>query len=186
MAKPKQYPVCLSDEERARLVTFTTSGVASARELRRARILVLAAEHWRDTDVANAVGCCPATVERVRRRCVDEGVEAALVDRTRPGASPILDREQQAILLALTCTDGPRGRGTWTMQLLADQLVVLGVVDRISDETVRRTLKKKRPQAMAKASVVHRGIDSRVRRADGSNPRPVCPSTRPTSSRHRS
>ena len=142
MPKPKQYSVSLSDEERARLVTCTTSGVASAREMRRARILLLAADDWRDADVANAVGCCPATVERVRRRCVDEGVEAALVDRTRPGAAPILESEQNAILVALTCTDGPRGRGTWTMQLLADQLVVLGVVDRISDETVRRTLNK--------------------------------------------
>ena len=142
MPKPKQYSVSLSDEERARLVTFTTSGVASAREMRRARILLLAADDWRDADVANGVGCCPATVERVRRRCVDEGVEAALVDRTRPGAAPILESEQNAILVALTCTDGPRGRGTWTMQLLADQLVVLGVVDRISDETVRRTLNK--------------------------------------------
>lgn len=82
MSKPKQYSVILSDEERAKLVTFTTSGVASARELRRARILLLAADEWRDADVANAVGCCAATVERVRRRCVDEGVEAALVDRT--------------------------------------------------------------------------------------------------------
>lgn len=142
MPRPKQFPVTLTTEERAKLVTFTTSGVASARELRRARMLLLAAEDWRDADVADAVGCCAATVERVRRRCADDGVEAALVDRPRPGAVPILDSEQEAILIALACTDGPDGRGTWTMQLLADQLVVLGVVERISDETVRRTLKK--------------------------------------------
>jgi putative transposase len=142
MTKPKQYRVTLTNEQRAKLVTFTSKGVASARELRRARILLLAAEDWLDADVAQAVGCCPATVERVRRRCADEGIEAALVDRLRPGALPLLDSEQTAILVALACTDGPEGRGTWTMQMLADHLIVLGVVDRISDETVRRTLKK--------------------------------------------
>lgn len=142
MPKPKQYRVVLTVDERARLVTFTTTGVASAREVRRARMLLLAADDWRDDDVAQAVGCCAATVERVRRRCADDGVAAALVDRTRPGAAPILDSAQEAMLIALACTDGPRGRGTWTMQLLADRLVSLGVVARISDETVRRTLKK--------------------------------------------
>jgi putative transposase len=92
--------------------------------------------------VADATGCCAATVERVRRRCWEDGVEAALHDRTRPGGAPLLDSEAEATLIALACTDGPDGRGTWTMQLLADRLVSLGVVERISDETVRRTLKK--------------------------------------------
>jgi transposase len=183
MPKLKQYPVLLADEERAKLVACTTSGVASARELRRARILLLAAENWLDADVAHAVGCCAATVERVRRRCADDGVEAALVDRTRPGAARILDSEQEAILIALACTDGPNGRSTWTMQLLADQLVVLGVVAQISDETVRRTLKK-RSQTLATARVVSHGADSGVRVADGSNPRPVCRSPRPAQSGH--
>lgn len=142
MAKPKTYRVHLTDEERTRLQDFTTKGVASARELRRARILLLAAGDRLDTEVADAVGCCPATVERVRRRCADEGVEAALHDRTRPGGTPLLDSQAEATLIALACTDGPAGRGSWTMQLLADRLVALGVVERISDETVRRTLKK--------------------------------------------
>jgi hypothetical protein len=69
-------------------------------------------------------------------------VAAALHDRTRPGARPRLDAEGEAVLIALACTDGPAGRGTWTMQLLADRLVALAVVEQILDETVRRTLKK--------------------------------------------
>jgi hypothetical protein len=142
VSKPKTYRVTLTDEERQRLRDFTTKGVASARELRRARILLLAAEDRLDAEVADAVGCCVATVERLRQRCVAEGVEVALRDRTRLGGAPLLDSHAEAVLIALACTDGPAGRGTWTMQLLAERLVALAIVDRISAETVRRTLKK--------------------------------------------
>ena len=142
MAKPKAYPVVLTDGERQRLQEFTTKGIASAREVRRARILLLAAEGRLDAAVADAVGCVVATVERLRRRCFEEGVEAALRDRTRPGGTPLLDDQAEAVLVALACADGPAGRGPWTMQVLADRLVALDVVPRISDETVRRTLKK--------------------------------------------
>jgi hypothetical protein len=142
MPKPKTHQVVLSDDERRRLVDFTTSGIASAREIRRARILLLAGEDRLDAAVADAVGCCVATVGRVRRRCAAEGAEAALVDRPRPGAAPLLDGKAEAVLVALACTAPPEERDAWTMQLLADRLVALDVVDRISDETVRRTLKK--------------------------------------------
>jgi transposase len=142
MAKPKTHQVVLSNDERRRLHDFTTAGIASAREIRRARILLLAEEDRLDTAIADAVGCCVATVERVRKRCAAEGVEAALVDRPRPGAVPLLDGKAEAVLVALACTAPPEERATWTMHLLADRLVALDVVDRISDETVRRTLKK--------------------------------------------
>jgi transposase len=143
MPKPKTYEVHLTDDERRRLRDFTTAGVASAREIRRARVLLLADEGRLDAAMADAAGCCIATVERLRRRCAAEGVEATLVDRPRPGAAPVLDGKAEAVLVALACTDPPgEERATWTMQLLADRLVALGVVDRISDETVRRTLKK--------------------------------------------
>lgn len=144
MAKTKRYEVILTDDERARLEAFTTKGIAAARELRRARILLLAAEGRTDAAVAEAVGCCVGTVARVRRRCAEAGVEAALADRPRPGATPLLDGKGEAFLVALACTDPPAGAATWTMQLLADRLVALDVVGRISDETVRRTLKKTR------------------------------------------
>ena len=143
MPKPKTYEVRLTDDERRRLRDFTTAGVASARELRRARVLLLADAGRLDAAIADAAGCCIATVERLRRRCAVEGVEAALVDRPRPGAAPLLDGKAEAVLVALACTDPPgEERETWTMPLLADRLVALGMVDRLSDETVRRTLKK--------------------------------------------
>lgn len=138
----KKYRLVLSDEERQQLTSFTRKGVASARELRRARILLLAASGQPDTQIATAVGCCAETVARTRRRCAQGGVAAALHDRTRPGAQLRLDAEGEAVLVALAGTDGPAGRGTWTMQLLAERLVALGVVPQISDETVRRTLNK--------------------------------------------
>jgi transposase len=144
MTKPKQFEVTVSDEERRQLVAFTTKGIAAARELRRARILLLAAEGRGDAEVADAVGCCAATVARVRRRCLEDGVEAALHDRPRPGATPLLDGKGEAFLVALACTDPPVGATCWTMQLLAERLVALDIVERISDETVRRTLKKTR------------------------------------------
>jgi hypothetical protein len=142
MPKPKTHAVRLTDDERRRLVDFTTAGVASVREIRRARILLLADEDRLDAAIADAVGCCVATVERVRKRCAAEGVEAALVDRPRPGAAPVLDGKAEAVLVALACTTPPAERATWTMQLLADRLIALDVVERISGETVRRTLKK--------------------------------------------
>jgi hypothetical protein len=142
MPKPKTHRVVLTDDERQRLHDFTTSGIASAREIRRARILLLADEDRLDVAIADAVGCCVATVERIRKRCAAAGVEATLVDRPRPGAAPLLDGKAEAVLVALACTTPPDERDTWTMQLLADRLVALDVVDRISDETVRRTLKK--------------------------------------------
>ena len=142
MPKSKQYEVVVTDAERAQLVAFTTKGIAAAREVRRARILLLAAEGRRDREVAGAVGCCVGTVARVRRRCAEAGVEAALQDRPRPGAAPLLDGKGEAFLVALACTDPPAGSSAWTMQLLAERLVALAIVDQISDETVRRTLKK--------------------------------------------
>jgi transposase len=144
MPKPKQYEGVLTDEERAQLVAFTTKGIAAAREVRRARILLLAAEGRRDRAVADAVGCCVGTVARMRRRCAEAGVEAALADRPRPGAAPLLDGKGEAFLVALACTDPPDGTSAWTMQLLAARLVALDIVEQISDETVRRTLKKTR------------------------------------------
>ena len=137
-----KHLVILTDAERTALTAFTRKGVASARELRRARILLLAADGRRDVEVAAAVGCCVTTVEEIRKRCATEGVAAALHDRSRPGAPPLLDSAAEATLIALACSAGPAGRGTWTMQLLADRLVALAVVPAISDETVRRTLKK--------------------------------------------
>jgi transposase len=82
------------------------------------------------------------TVGNLRRRCVEDGIEAAVHDRPHPGKARLLNGRQEAHLIALTCSNPPEGRAHWTMQLLADKLVELQVVESISDETVRRTLKR--------------------------------------------
>lgn len=140
MAK-KQHSVELTDDERRQLRDLTRRGAAAARRIRRARILLLAADGWPDARVAAAVGCCVATVENLRRRFAAARL-GALDERPRPGAPPALDGKATATLVGLACTAPPAGRARWTMQLLADKLVELGQVDAVSDETVRRTLKK--------------------------------------------
>jgi transposase len=95
-----------------------------------------------DAAIAAALHVGIATVERIRRRFVEAGLEAALQERLRPGGQCKLDGKQEAFLIALACSTPPEGRTCWTMQLLAGKLVELRVVDAISDETVRRTLKE--------------------------------------------
>jgi transposase len=138
----KRYIVTLTDEERAQLERLTRSGKASARMIRRARTLVLAADGRIDEDISAALGVGVSTVERTRRRCVEEGVEAALVERARPGAEPKLDPTAQTTVIALACTSPPEGRDRWTMQLLADRVVELRLAPDISAESIRRLLKK--------------------------------------------
>ena len=138
----KRSIVDLTADEPAGLLALRHKGVAPARKLTRARILLLADEGGTDREIAAALHVHPATVERTRRRFVEGGVERALSERPRPGGRPKLDGKQEAYLIALACSRAPEGRAQWTMQLLADRLVELRVVDAISDETVRRTLKK--------------------------------------------
>jgi transposase len=137
-----KWIVELSDEQREELQMLLRKGKASARRLTRARILLLAAEDRPDDEVAAVLHTSRSTVERIRRRFVEHGLEAALSERPRPGAVPKLDERGQATLIALACSNPPEGRTSWTMQLLADELVVRRVVSSISDEAVRRTLKK--------------------------------------------
>jgi transposase len=138
----KRYIVSLSEAERTALGALLQKGTASVRKIRRAQVLLLADEGRTDAAIAGALQVGVATVERLRQRCVEEGLEAALAERPRPGGTPKLDGKGEAHLLALACTPPPSGRKSWTMQLLADKLVELGMVARISDETVRRRLKR--------------------------------------------
>jgi putative transposase len=138
----KRYVVTLTDAERAHLRTLTKKGKVSARKLSRAHTLLQADAGATDQTIAAALHIGMATVERTRKRFVEEGLEAALTERPRPGGRCKLDGKQQAFLIALACSTPPEGRTCWTMQLLADRLIELRVVDAIADETVRRTLKK--------------------------------------------
>ena len=136
------YRVRLSTQQRDTLRIMTRCGTGKARELSRARTLLLADRGLRDDEIADAVGLNARPVQRLRRRCVEEGVEAALHDRPRPGGTPLLDGAAEARLVAEACSAPPTGQAGWTMRTLAARLVELEVVGAISDETVRRTLKK--------------------------------------------
>jgi transposase len=145
----KKYKVTLDAGERRSLLDLIAAGKASALKLARARILLKAdaadgGPAWPDGRIAEAVEVRIAAVERVRRRFVEQGLEAALVRKAqaRPSRERALDGRAEARLIALACSKPPDGRKAWTMRLLADKLVELEVVESISDETVRRALKK--------------------------------------------
>ena len=147
----KKYKVTLTAEERQQLHDLVNTGKAAAKKLAHARILLKAdaapdGPAWTDEQIAEAVEVSRATVERVRQRFVEQGLDAALSrkPRERPARQPKLDGRGEARLIALACSAPPQGRKEWTMKLLADRLVELEVVDTISDETVRRVLKKTR------------------------------------------
>jgi transposase len=145
----KRYRVTLDAEERQHLHDLIAAGKAAARKLTHARILLKAdaaegGPAWQDGRIADALEVSTDTVERVRRRFVEQGLDAALdrKQRERPPRQVKLDGRAEARLIALACSPPPDGRAVWTMQLLADKLVELEVVDSISDETVRLALKK--------------------------------------------
>jgi len=145
----KKYKVTLTAEERQQLSDLITAGKGAARKLAHARVLLKAdaspgGPAWTDERIADAVEVSRATVERVRQRFVEEGLDAALARKRpdRPNRAPVLDGAGEARLVALACSAPPEGRAAWTLQLLADRLVELEVVESISHETVRRVLKK--------------------------------------------
>jgi transposase len=143
----EKYRVTLTAEERAELEHLVSVGKAAARKLSHARILLLAdaaGKGHTDEDIVSALGLGLRTVERVRKRLVTQGFHAALDHKPQPLRPDKVkikgDLEQKLIQLA--CSDPPEGRCNWTLQLLADELVVLGLVDAVSLETVRQALKK--------------------------------------------
>lgn len=140
--------VRLTTDERAQLQHLLQVGRAPTRQLTHARILLKADEgpdgpSWPDKRIAEAFDVAPITVGRVRQRYAAEGVAAALAHRPPSATKPRrLDGEQEAQLVALACTTPPRGRERWSLRLLADKVVELQIVDTISYETVRQTLKQ--------------------------------------------
>ena len=140
MAK-KRYIVTVDAEEREMLQTMIRSGTERARKLTRARILLKADDGWQDQAISKALDVGIATVERTRRRFVLEGLEAALkARRPKRQYSRKLDGEQEARLIALTCSSPPEGHGRWSLRLLADRVIELKIVDSVSHETIRRVL----------------------------------------------
>lgn len=144
----KIYRVTLTAEEHRQLSALVNKGKGAARRLTHARILLLTDESqeeggWKDADIAQALGIHARTVERIRERCVEEGVEAALNHKQpRKKRSKVLDGAAEARLAQLACTEAPDGHERWSMQMLADKLIELEVIETVSRETVRTTLKK--------------------------------------------
>ncbi len=137
----KKYLVDLTDDDRAALQALVGRGKTHARKVTRARILLHADRGATDSEIVTALGIGIATVERTRRRFVEEGLEA-LNERPRPGARPRLSAKAEARLIAEACSAAPEGREHWTVRLLAGRVVELGLANSCSHETVRRVLKK--------------------------------------------
>lgn len=143
----KKYVVSLSEAERESLEQIVTTGKRSASTMNHARILLKADSQqpsgsWRDQDIKEAFGISIRTIERVRQRFVEAGLDAALKPRSGQGRKPTLDGEVEAHLVALRCSEPPTGHGRWTLRLLAKQMVVLDYIDQLSHESVRQALKK--------------------------------------------
>jgi transposase len=140
----KLYVVTLTAEEQTTLTDMLKKERLAARRRQRAQILLLAHDGRTDAEIARILRCGTATVERTRRKFVEGNLPWALNEQPRPGARRKLDGKAEAFLVATACSTAPAGHRHWTMQLLADRLVEVGLTDTISDETVRRLLKKTR------------------------------------------
>jgi len=145
----KRYVVRLSADERERLEALIRKGKSPAQRLLKARILLKAdvseaGEGWSDSRIIKALETSVSMVYRVRKQLVEEGLEAVLgrKQRATPAVPPIFDGEKEAKLIALACSKPPKGRTRWTLRLLENKVVELGIVDRASDSTIGRTLKK--------------------------------------------
>jgi hypothetical protein len=152
----KKYVVRLSGEERERLDTLLRKGKSPAQRLLKARILLKAdvseaGEGWSDSQIIRALETSVAMVYRVRRQLVEEGFEAVLSrkQRTTPAVARIFDGEKEAKLIALACSKPPPGRARWSLRLLETKVVELNIVDRASDSTIGRVLKKIRSSPIA-------------------------------------
>ena len=152
----KKYIVDLEERERRGLNQITRSGKHSARKIRWAHALLKADAGWNDEDIAEALDISLPTVQRIRQKFVEEGLEIALGARSHKPRPYLqrLDGEQEAKLIALVCSKAPEGRTCWTLRLLAEKVVELQIVDQVSYQTVRRVLKK-RFKAVAGETMVH-------------------------------
>jgi len=152
----KRYIVSLTEEERQNLEKLTTTGSSAARKINHARILLKADINqtdggWTDSEISKALNIGTRTIERVRQRFVEEGLEKAITPRRNPSSQlRRIDGEAEAHLIALACSQAPTGYSRWTLRLLADKMVVLGYVESISHETVRQVLKKNEIQPLLK------------------------------------
>jgi Homeodomain-like domain len=147
----KKYVVKLDEAERGRLQSLISKGKSPAKQLLKARILLKAdagaqGEGWSDGQIIKALDTNLSMVTRVRQQFVEEGLDAVLSRKQRatPAITPIFDGEKEARLMALACSTPPEGHARWTLRLLEDKVVELGIVERASDNTIGRVFKKTR------------------------------------------
>jgi transposase len=143
----KKYIVELTSEERKQLIALVRKGKTAGYKIRHAQMFLKVDQgkkgpNWPDSTVAEAFAAHITTVERLRKRFVEEGLEVALERHNRKNYTRKLDGDAEAHLIAVACSEPPEGRNEWTLRLLADKLVALNVVDSVSHMTVSRTLKK--------------------------------------------
>lgn len=138
----KKWSVHLTVEERSELESVVKKGKSPARVIRRAQTLLFAAEGKTDHEISSLLRCSEPSVYSTRRAYCEHGLKQALNEKARSGRPEKLVGKSKAHLIALACSEPPEGRSCWTMQLLANRCVTLELTDSISDETIRRTLKK--------------------------------------------
>ncbi len=140
--KPTKYIVKLTDEQRSELLSLVNKGEHNARIIKRANILMLSDQGKTAPEIVENLPVSRQTVYNIRRRFTQGGLDSALYEKPRPGARRKFQIEQEAYVIALACTEPPEGRERWTLRLLTNKIVELGIVDKVGRETVRRTLKK--------------------------------------------
>ncbi len=138
----QRYPVQLTEEERERLNRLIRGGKPAVRIATRARILLKVAEGWKASQVASALDVSEGTVYRIKRRYAEEGLDGVLQDKVQANRFRKLDDQAEAHLIALACSPAPEGHDHWTLHLLADRMVELGLVTSLTYEAVRLKLKK--------------------------------------------
>lgn len=138
----KKWSVRLTVEERGTLEGIVKKGKSSARLIRRAQTLLLADKKKPDQEIASLLRCSEPSIYHTRRAYCEHGLQQSLNEKKRSGRPEKLVGKSKAYLIALACSEPPEGRACWTMQLLADRCITLELTESISDETVRRTLKK--------------------------------------------
>jgi transposase len=155
----KKYIVKLSEDERERLNALIQKGKSPVRQVLKARILLKAdaseaGEAWSDSQIAEALDTSVDTIARCRQQLVEDGVDAALTRKHSPNSARkrIFDGAAEAKLIALACSEPPKGRSRWTLKLLETAVVELNIVDRASDNTIGRTLKKTHSSPTSKSN----------------------------------
>ena len=142
--KPTKYIVKLTEEQHNELLSLLNKGEHKSRVIKRANILLLSDEGKTAPQIAAALKTSVQAVYNIRKRFIDDGLESSLYEKPRPGAKRKLDATQEAHVIATACSKPPGDRTRWTVRLLTDRIIELGITDEISRETVRRTLKKTR------------------------------------------